>query len=382
MNFKKIFEENCINLGEENILTLESIKNQIIERMKNYKLLQGVPAPNFAFYNKTIKGFRKGELTILTGATGSGKTTFLSQLSLEFLQQGIPTLWGSFEIKNEILATTMLQQFTKKKLTNKSLDDIKNAFEEFESKPLYFLNFYGSTPLDLLFATLDYAIYAYDIQNICLDNMQFMLSNQVAGAGKFDYQDKVTSMLRQLATDRKVQISLIIHPKKVDDDTNLNVASIFGSAKITQEADNVMILQKGMIPNYRIIQVKKNRFDGETGDANLVFNYENKRYFEITKEESIMLISNCGGTEKIIKERIKKFGAVEPDSKDIKKKEQQKQEDTHEPITQNLKTSKVLAASDISYHAKLRGFAIEGEPEENFINSKARHIFFAETSAE
>lgn len=80
-----------------------------------------------------------------------------------------------------------------------------------------------------------------------------MLSNQVAGAGKFDYQDKVTSMLRQLATDRKVQISLIIHPKKVDDDTNLNVASIFGSAKITQEADNVMILQKGMIPNYRII---------------------------------------------------------------------------------------------------------------------------------
>lgn len=78
MNFKKIFEENCINLGEENILTLESIKNQIIERMKNYKLLQGVPAPNFAFYNKTIKGFRKGELTILTGATGSGKTTFLS----------------------------------------------------------------------------------------------------------------------------------------------------------------------------------------------------------------------------------------------------------------------------------------------------------------
>lgn len=57
----------------------------------------------------------------------------------------------------------MLQQFTKKKLTNKSLDDIKNAFEEFESKPLYFLNFYGSTPLDLLFATLDYAIYAYDI---------------------------------------------------------------------------------------------------------------------------------------------------------------------------------------------------------------------------
>jgi len=45
---------------------------------------------------------------LVTGATGSGKTTFLSQLSLDFLSQGVPTLWGSFEIKNHILAQSML----------------------------------------------------------------------------------------------------------------------------------------------------------------------------------------------------------------------------------------------------------------------------------
>jgi hypothetical protein len=33
------------------------------------------------------------------------------------------------------------------------------------------MNFYGSTPIDLMFETLDYAIYAYDIQLICIDNM-------------------------------------------------------------------------------------------------------------------------------------------------------------------------------------------------------------------
>lgn len=38
------------------------------------------------------------------------------------------------------------------------------------------MNFYGSTPLELMFETLEYAIYAYDISLICLDNMQFMLS--------------------------------------------------------------------------------------------------------------------------------------------------------------------------------------------------------------
>jgi len=48
------------------------------------------------------------------------------------------------------------------------------------------MNFYGSTPVEVMFETLNYAVYAYDISVICLDNMQFMLSNQAEGSGKFD----------------------------------------------------------------------------------------------------------------------------------------------------------------------------------------------------
>lgn len=60
-------------------------------------------------------------------------------------------------------------------------------------------------------------------------------------------------MLRQLATDKNVHIGLVIHPKKVEDDNNLTVGSIFGTAKVTQEADSVLILQKTSTPNYRIL---------------------------------------------------------------------------------------------------------------------------------
>ena len=52
-----------------------------------------------------------GEFSLVTGATGSGKTTFLSQISIDFLSQGVPTLWGSFEIKNEVLVETMVHQY-------------------------------------------------------------------------------------------------------------------------------------------------------------------------------------------------------------------------------------------------------------------------------
>lgn len=95
----------------------------------------------------------------------------------------------------------------------------------------------------------------------------------------------MASRLRQLATDANVHICVIIHPKKVEDDLNLTVGSIFGTAKISQEADSIMILQKSHMPNYRILQVKKNRFDGEVGEVALLFNPDNKRYFEITTEE-------------------------------------------------------------------------------------------------
>jgi twinkle protein len=63
------------------------------------------------FFNKVVKGLRMGELSVVSGPTGSGKTTFLSQVTLDLCQKDITVLWGSFEIRNEILITSMLYQF-------------------------------------------------------------------------------------------------------------------------------------------------------------------------------------------------------------------------------------------------------------------------------
>jgi twinkle protein len=125
----------------------------------------------------------------------------------------------------------------------------------------------------------------------------------------------VASRLRQLASDHNVHVCVIIHPKKVEDDNNLTVGSIFGTAKISQEADSIMILQKNNMQNYRILQVKKNRFDGEVGEVSMLFNPENKRYFEITTEEKQKMLLSHGNYKAIIKDRIAKYGTVEPEEK-------------------------------------------------------------------
>ena len=67
----------------------------------------------------------------------------------------------------------------------------------------------------------------------------------------------------------------------------LGLSSVFGSAKATQEADNVLIVQQGSRshPDVRYLQVKKNRFDGDLGDIPFRFDKASCRAVEVPMEE-------------------------------------------------------------------------------------------------
>lgn len=64
-------------------------------------------------------------MTVFIGPTGGGKTTLVSELSLDICQQEVsynnltvnyvlkvPTLWGSFEISNVRLGKMLFRQFS------------------------------------------------------------------------------------------------------------------------------------------------------------------------------------------------------------------------------------------------------------------------------
>lgn len=78
----------------------------------------------------------------LPGPTGSGKTTFISELALDLCMQGVNTLWGSFEINNVRLAKIMLTQFAMERLED-NLEKYDFWADKFEQLPLYFMTFHG-----------------------------------------------------------------------------------------------------------------------------------------------------------------------------------------------------------------------------------------------
>ncbi|KAM6390046.1 twinkle mtDNA helicase isoform 2-T2 [Pluvialis apricaria] len=237
LNLTKILRA-ALPASHKSIVSFRQLREEVFGELVNTEQVAGIKWARFPELNKLLKGHRRGELTIFTGPTGSGKTTFISEYALDLCMQGVCTLWGSFEINNVRLAKIMLTQFATQRLEDQ-LELYDEWADRFEDLPLYFMTFHGQ-------------------QNI-----------------KLAAQDYIVGAFRKFATDNNCHITLVIHPRKEDDEKELQTASIFGSAKASQEADNVLILQDRKLvtgPGKRYLQVSKNRFDGDVGVFPLEFN--------------------------------------------------------------------------------------------------------------
>ncbi|XP_077407657.1 twinkle mtDNA helicase isoform X1 [Vanacampus margaritifer] len=257
----------AIPAAHKSIVSFKQLREDVYGEMVNTEEVAGVKWARFPELNKILKGHRKGELTVFTGPTGSGKTTFISELALDLCMQGVNTLWGSFEINNVRLAKIMLTQFAMQRL-EENLEQYDFWADKFEELPLYFMTFHGQQNIKSVLDTMQHAVYLYDINHVIIDNLQFMMGQENLSVDKFAIQDHIIGAFRKFATSSSCHVTLIIHPRKEEDDRELQTASIFGSAKASQEADNVLILQEKKLvtcPGRRSLQVAKNRFDGDVG---------------------------------------------------------------------------------------------------------------------
>lgn len=267
------------NVIATKIVSFVDIQQLVYEELRDPKKLAGAQWSRFPRLNELLKGHRPGEMTVFTGTTGVGKTTFMSEYSLDLCQtSSVRTLWCSFEIPYVRLAKTMLHQHSRVNL-RKDLSKFPAASTEFQRLPMYFLDVHG--PVDRMedvFATLNIAVQQLGIQHVIVDNLQFMIglgSANSTALDRFIEQDKAVQRLRRFATQTKCHVTLVVHPRKEAGDELLTVQSIYGGGKVTQEADNVMILQKVKTFNQQrtihFIEICKNRYDGDTGRVPLSY---------------------------------------------------------------------------------------------------------------
>ncbi|XP_052753761.1 mitochondrial DNA helicase [Galleria mellonella] len=320
--------------AHRSITTFAAIRDDVYAELTNIEKMKGIKWRRFPALTRLLGGHRRGELTVLTGPTGCGKTTLCAEMSLDLAQQGVNTLWGSFEIRNSRLARTMLQQFAGIPL-EQNLQDFQKYADDFQKLPIYYLAFHGQQPIKIVMEAVEHARYMHDIAHVVIDNVQFMLGLADERDGdRYQRQDAVIAAFRTFATARHCHVTLVMHPRKERESEDLSTSSIFGSAKASQEADNVLIVQDKRLTAVRgkkYLQVAKNRYSGDLGIVPLDFDkdslsYQPKKKNKAKQDEPDKLLNQC----------FEEFSVKESNYvSDFENKPYKQKEQKHRDVTSN-----------------------------------------------
>ena len=81
-----------------------------------------------------------------------------------------------------------------------------------------FLSYYGSQPIDRVLDAMNCGNYVHDASHLVLDNLQFIPGSQLRGASQLDAVHEALQKLWQFATGKNVHVSLVVHPRKENDE--------------------------------------------------------------------------------------------------------------------------------------------------------------------
>lgn len=252
----------------------------------------------FQVLDKSIGGFYAGELSVWTGRRGIGKSTVLSQMLLEAVDQGHVVCAYSGELpKEQFREWTYTQaagpdhvQKVKDAATGKELicaNEIADRhISEWLNEKFWLFDLEHNTRHDpeTILKQFEYARMRYNADVFLVDNI---MSVDFDGYSDRDFnriQSKFTNMLSQFAKRKGVHVHLVVHPRKSTSDANSKVSAddVSGSGDITNRADNVFFLTTHSTDGDTkpILQILKNRDFGSKRHQWLDFDKRSRRFFQ------------------------------------------------------------------------------------------------------
>lgn len=271
------------------IQNAELIESDRIKRMSNIEAVDiektASVSTGFRELDKTMSGgFRKGELVIVTGKRGDGKSTWVSQLVCNVLNNSDET--KVFMYSGEMIDINVKRwidmQFVGRKDIQNSVIDKLNAWYHDR------LFLYDNTAImededTEVIKTAEEAIHKYGCNFIVIDNL--MTALDTGNNDIYRMQSAFAKKCAALAKRTESVVILISHPRKGGGDQFDN-DFISGSADITNAANYVFCYQryKDCLPEQRMLTVSKNRLTGNLrGNKNgiyLKYSPDSKRIIE------------------------------------------------------------------------------------------------------
>lgn len=225
--------------------------------------------------DRVIGGLYFGQVVLLTGKRGEGKSTFMGAVIAEALNQGKKVLaysgelpgyhfkrWLDLQIAGPHNVVTTYNQFSDPEysLAPEVVEKLNRWY--YDQAYLYDNNALDGDEYESLLDTIERSIQRYGVDLVCIDNL--MTAIDIASAeSQYIQQSQFVRSLKQMAVRYNVVVLLVAHPKKTQGEVSDN-DMVSGSSDITNRVDTVLSYTKnpeGESPGGRLF-VLKNRMTG------------------------------------------------------------------------------------------------------------------------
>lgn len=267
----------CVENAEvpklDNVKQLADVKSIDINKIE--KIRTGVYE-----LDRCIRGFAMGQLVILTGKRGEGKSTFMSQLVCEALNQNKNVFvysgeladyhfknWLDLQLAGDKYVSEFTDQFDAPEYSIP--DDVRGAINTwYRNRAYIYDNNYlvDGDEFESLPDTVEKVIKQYNIQMVCIDNLMTAMEAVSEQSNLYLAQSNFVGRLKAIAMKYSIVIVLVAHPRKSSakdmmDDNDL----VAGSSDITNKADIVLKYSRNTNEDLGcdgLIKVTKNRIMG------------------------------------------------------------------------------------------------------------------------
>lgn len=228
-------------------------KKELYYRLDNYKyidttknrVLSGIRELDY-----NTKGFEMGCITIWTGFTNAGKTTVMTMLAKNTIEQGERIFFFNGEqTKEDFKNNLYIQSSQTKDLIHKQFKNscVFDTFvkpekavllDKIYGNKIFIYNNEAPRNINTLIQAMEEVRQKEKIKVFFLDNfMQIdMKSDNV-----FQEQTETMEKLRTFAINKKIHIHLVAHPRKIERfQTRLSLYDVAGSSNIVNKAYNII----------------------------------------------------------------------------------------------------------------------------------------------
>lgn len=206
----------------------------------------------YTYLDKAIRGFILGEVTILSGSNGSGKSSWLNSVMLNIIQRGFKVACFSGELTDYNVMKWLAQSAAGKNYVYKlegsdySYEVNDAAYEkisEWLNEKFYlFNNNYGNNFSQVL-SDLEEVVQK-GAQFIVIDNLMALQISNFSG-DKNEKQKQFILEVVEFAKKKNVHVVVVCHPRKESGaQTLLRKESIAGSSDLSNAVQNVAIVHR------------------------------------------------------------------------------------------------------------------------------------------